>query len=907
MPENSQPILQINSPTPAHAKCKLSAFLAPSRFYNSQALHLVDDSGNIINAKLRSLALWPDKSIKWLLVEAHLINAMSKNTTLSLQVIPNHHADKRHDWVNRTDKSLIINTAHTRFEFDLTHLCALSLFDNDSVKISQLSNAVAFAEQEYVFDAIETEYEVVYDTQENPLICHVKQLASIKLKSPKGKQTLVKLHADFSIFYHDASVRLNLRLHNTNAIVPEGGKWDLGNESSVYLASLGVCFDYNSDKQYINLDPNQSPKETQQAFDHIELIQHSSGGENWDSPNHKDRHNKLGVSKRGGVITLTTANENIQTTEILRPSPSITTQIKSTTLTISPDYFWQKFPSSVSACNTSTVIDYASLKTDCEVELQAGEIKSHSLWFSSSKGIDEAALAYTPNIKLVDSKSLVDDDIAHFHPLPFCGGDLTKHPLLNVDSEEKQTADVENWLAKRETLDEYGWRNFGDLYADHEAANYKGDDIFVSHYNNQYDPLLGFLKKWLLCGNPKYKQLADELFEHIANIDIYHTQGDKPDYNQGMFWHTDHYVKAETASHRTYSKHQEANVYMDHISGGGPGPHHCYSTGLAFYYLLTGNIAAKDITLGLFKWMQHIFEGDGTLLGLVLRIKNANHLRIPFTNKLLLGFGTGVLRNVFTNQYPLDRGTGNYLNLMLDCFMLTNQVDYLHKSEYVILNTINELDDIAKRNFDDIETTWFYTVFLQAVARYLSVVSEQALDGTNANSVCNEKAQIKRVVSIKNAFVHYAKWMADNETHYLANKDKLEYPNDTWTAQDLRKLHLLWCGYELTQDKKMLDKAKYLSDEIMPTLRQSDELLYTRLQALIMQNVVSPESIKSQFSGLDLIMNKAESLTIDSKVKHMPLNPSFLTRFFRFVKQYSFKRELALLVIRVQAVKRVFK
>ena len=33
--------------------------------------------------------------------------------------------------------------------------------------------------------------------------------------------------------------------------------------------------------------------------------------------------------------------------------------------------------------------------------------------------------------------------------------------------------------AKRERADEYGWRHFGDLYADHETLGYDGDDIFV--------------------------------------------------------------------------------------------------------------------------------------------------------------------------------------------------------------------------------------------------------------------------------------------------------------------------------------------------------------------------------------------------------------------------------------------
>lgn len=45
----------------------------------------------------------------------------------------------------------------------------------------------------------------------------------------------------------------------------------------------------------------------------------------------------------------------------------------------------------------------------------------------------------------------------------------------------------------------------------------------------------------------------DELARHLVDIDIYHTDQDEPRFNGGLFWRTEHYTDAETATHRAYS------------------------------------------------------------------------------------------------------------------------------------------------------------------------------------------------------------------------------------------------------------------------------------------------------------------------------------------------------------------
>src|SRR5262249_34956083 len=85
-------------------------------------------------------------------------------------------------------------------------------------------------------------------------------------------------------------------------------------------------------------------------------------------------------------------------------------------------------------------------------------------------------------------------------------------------------------LSRREVIDEYGWRNFGDVYADHESAFQSPDAPLVSHYNNQYDLIFGFGCQFLRTADARFHQLMTELASHVVDIDIYHTDRDKAAY-----------------------------------------------------------------------------------------------------------------------------------------------------------------------------------------------------------------------------------------------------------------------------------------------------------------------------------------------------------------------------------------
>lgn len=877
-------VFKFTEPVQQGQKFQIGFPLPKGEYFLAQNLCLTDNYDERIKVNLKATMLWPDNSIKWLSCRGHATKALPINSEIFLVHLPQVSNKPRQHWVQDLSDFIVINTA-------LGEVKISKLAPANMQYLNQLdTNLLIGIEQSDVkFDKLACEYTAIFSQDQAPLLCDIKQELNIKLRQAKT----LKLSIKYCIYFDDAFVETSLALHNPMAVLSCDGKWDLGCENSLYIEKFGLAFNYETQKLRYKIKSKDAAKDC----DSFHLLQYSSGGKNWNNVNHKNRHNIIPMQICGAQGEYQQANNTPIDIKCERPEPGITLSLNKRLIkhsapnnefadvNIIPQDFWQKFPSAISANCKSAQVDFAPKDSGIEVELQPGEIKSHRIFIGqyADQKVYQASSIVLNKDNLTKSQAFSLANSLQKRP--------QNHLLINV----------QQWFDKQEALDEFGWRNYGDLFADHEAAEYKGDGVFVSHYNNQYDPLYGFLNQWFLSGNPSYKTLADALFDHIVNIDIYHTKYDKPEYNKGLFWHTDHYVPAETAGHRTYSKHQASGVYMDHAGGGGPGPHHCYSSGLALYYLLSSNQEARQVTLQLCEWMQSIFEGDGTLLGLFLRIKNANYVKIPFSNKLLLGFGTGVIRNVFTNKYPLDRGSGNLVNVLLDSYLVSSKWHYIQQAEFVILNTISASDDIAMRHFEDIENTWFYTVFLQSVSKYLYLINQVLV----AENKRGNRANLHIVLKIRAAFLHYTQWMSENEQPYLLSKDKLEYPNDTWTGQDLRKVQLLLCAHAISKDEKAKQKANELQDYIHKTLLQSDERTYTRIQALLMQNTIEEFVDEDMFSELSRLTK--EDVSTDMITAYKKMNKSKFTRMLRFIRSYSISKELDLLCIRVPALKKAFK
>lgn len=589
--------------------------------------------------------------------------------------------------------------------------------------------------------------------------------------------------------------RCTLTVHNRAASRHPGGCWDLGDPNSIDIDRLALCIQCTQamGTRLTVVEDAEEGLAQPVTLETGELHQFGSGGPNWQSPVHVDREGGVAVHERGFRLD---GGPETETVQGLRARPGVSFQTgESDTLTLTPHRFWQNFPASLVVEPGQAEWVLFSART----ELQPGESKTWCCDLGPAQ--PEACFVHEPG--WVDGTRVLPGYQVSVD------NELSRLLGSGVDGPD-------SFFDKREACDEYGWRHFGELYADHEALNQPGDGIFVSHYNNQYDPIWGFSHRHLATGDPRWSELATDLARHVVDIDIYRTDRDKAEYNNGLFWHTDHYLPALTATHRTYSRHH-SYAYEGHQGGGGPGGQHCYTSGLALRYLLTGEPVYRQTVLGLLDWIRCFYNGAPGVLARLHRLASVDLKNGQLTN-------IGFIEKGF--KYPLDRGTGNYLNALIDACLVSGDASLTGEMHAVVQQTVSPQDDPGARQLADAENHWFYIVFLQALARYL-VLKEQ-LQQDDA-----------RYAYARHCYNHYADWVLKNEQPYLDHPEALEFPTDTWAAQDIRKANVLYYAAYFAPDRaeEFLERAEAFWQYCVSVLTRSPERHTTRIRAIVAQNL----------------------------------------------------------------------
>lgn len=746
--------------------------------------------GHDLPADCRATQVWPDGSVRWCLIDT--IAPLPAGSAQVLELHLDEHPGPSPQGVLVRNGSQpgesCVDTGAAQF-WVRTDQIGLARADR-SASLSALSLEHATGDAQASMDGSSWSAE-----QACALVTLFQQG---DFRDDAGRQ-LCRFESQLSFFAGTAQVHWQLTLHNPAAARHPGGLWDLGDPASILLKEVTatLAFPEGGSTSLQVEDGSQWLSGGPAGF----LFQASSGGDHWDARTHVDRTAQVPLAFKGYQASL--GGESV---DGLRASPLL---FHSAGVGIYLDRFWQNFPKALAWNAREISLQLFPAACGYEHELQPGERKTHHMRFDFGAGeVSNQQLRTLPFCHLDPVYVASCGVVQHFSP--------QREPL--DDLIQIGLHDQVGFEAKREVIDEYGWRNFGDIFADHESLYLPEGQIFISHYNNQYDPLYGFLRQYLLTGDSRWMRMADELAWHVGDIDIYSTKDDRDEYNGGLFWHTDHYVCAFTASHRTYSKFQRPNG-KDVTQGGGPGAEHCYTHGLMLHYSLTGCERSRQAVLQLTEWITHFYEGTGAVLDKLMDIKKRVLPRVRAASGA---------RAVLDHRYPFNRGVGNYLNGLLDCLALTGDRHYLRRAEQVISGTFSPLDDIADRCLADVETTWFYTIFLQAVARFLEVKKQ------------HDETQTVSYVTTVSAFMKYARWIAEQETPYLTNPAILEYPNDTWAAQDIRKAAILFyaSGHaeNQAQREQLMGRAQYFYGYVLETLKQSPTRHYSRILAILMQN-----------------------------------------------------------------------
>ncbi|HKW01004.1 MAG TPA: hypothetical protein VJN96_14355, partial [Vicinamibacterales bacterium] len=697
-------------------------------------------------AQVRALDRWADGTVRWALIDSQ-IDVRADVQELSLEVPGSGEK------FSSTEKS---GGSKPSRELTLSEAAGGVTADTGAAQFRLRSGG------RFPFDAVEVDGRAVLEPDRSGLTVidaqqavHAAEIQTVEIEERGPLRSVVRIagrvasgsgrHLDLTARVHFfaglPTARVLVTLTNPDRASHPGGFWDLGDPGSILIKDASIAFGLKAPDGPAELYASPEIGSPWTKFDPpFEIYQDSSGGENWQSSNHINRERRVPTSFRGYRVR---AGSRAQAGH--RATPIVALAQGAAGVAIAMPAFWQNFPKAIEAdASTMTLRLFPGQFGDLH-EIQGGEQKTHELFVAfGPDGVSSVPLAWCRARTIVGAAA---EWCLESQAVPFLAPLESAHAAL-VNAAVDGPSRFEQ---KREVVDEYGWRHFGEIYGDHEGVKHKGATPLVSHYNNQYDPVAGFALQFLRTGDPRWWAMMSDLASHVVDIDVYHTSKDKTAYNRGMFWHTYHYGDADTATHRTFPLAGKGRTH-----GGGPSADHNYTSGLVLHYLLTGDEQSRATVADLAQYVIDLDDGRGT----------------PF--RWLDTGPTGFAALSASGYYGPGRGPANSLNALVDGHRVTGERRFLVKAEALLRRVIHPREDIALRQLDVPEQRWFYTMFLQSLGKYLRrKVEIGELDEMYAYG--------------RASLLHYAAWMAEHEHPYLDTPEKLEFPTETWAAQDIRK------------------------------------------------------------------------------------------------------------------------
>lgn len=762
--------------------------------FDGEDVQLRDQHGPSVACQPRVLARWPDGSVKWLLVDAVVDAGPRERIALHLSRaradgITGAKRDAAGPKVLEDPDRLVVDTGVAKFVISRHAFGPIAAVTMDGVELMSregMHTALRLIDGHSgaaVVDRVAVEVA-------GAIRADVVLEGSFKY----GNRVLpVRFKARLSFFTGSACVRAEFMVRNPEPARHPGGLWDLGDPGSFVFKDLSMHVPVTAPAGELEWHAEDAFRSEHGAFARFCLYQDSSGGENWDSPNHIDGAGKPTVSFRGYRIKADAGSGMETIGKGYRASPSLRVVTQGGWVAATTADFWQNFPKALRWEDGRLSIGLFPGEYWASFELQGGEQKRHVVWFEFGLAQSEPAIARVQcPLAVVIAPVWVEATrtIPYFVAAEHEGETVCSDYVRNI------VEGPNAFCRKREVADEYGWRHFGDLYADHEAVHHAGPKPLVSHYNNQYDFIYGALVQFLRTGDARWRRLMEDAACHVTDIDIYHTTADRAAYNGGLFWHTDHYKDAATSSHRCYSRRNGGSGY-----GGGPSSEHNYSSGLFYYYYLTGDPESAGAVIDLAKWVIAMDDGSRHLFGLID------------------SGPSGLASKTASDDYHgPGRGAGNSINALLDAYRLSADRRYMNKAEELMQRCIHPADNIAARGLDEPEYRWSYLVFLQVLGKYLDIKVELGEIGYLFQYA-------------RESLLAYAKWMLENEVPYKEVLHKVLIPTETWPAHDIRKGHVLHVAAEYAGPKSgaaLARRARYFFDRCMEDLLSFDTAYLTR-------------------------------------------------------------------------------
>jgi len=690
--------------------------------------------GRYVPAQFEILSAWPDSSAKWVLVDFTADCAARSSTRYMLTDKGRNPESTPPLKVIEYGDSLIVETGimrciMSRTYFDLFQ--AVYLDHNrdreftDDEKITARENIPGVQAVDALGRKLASRWGKVKSfavEAKGPLKATVAVKGSLyEFETNRWGDPWIDYTARLHFYAGSGLVRIFFTLENRNPTLPvkdrDGDRsvWVLGRPGSFFFDDLSLETRLVFDGP-VELSAGDGPED---VLDRVTLTgsggiyQESSGGENWFHRNHMNHLGKIPLTFRGAMFFL----DGTAPYSRNRPEAWLHICDRRFGLAVAVRHFWQNFPKALSADPDGTVrVALWPEEFPDHHELQGGEIKTHEIAFffhtgpqGSTPRENRVATAMCSFHHPLTARAPAEiylasgffDDAATYDPKRFPTYENLMHGAIN--NQDK------NLVKDIEAIDEYGWRNFGDTWANIEIDQTRGPHtgrIVLSHYNHEYDHGYGMIFQSLrtVDGDPstswKWWNLGETALRHESDIDLYHALGDTLRggvHNGGKFTHTAHGVEAATVTHRGGPRLTWfGSLRWPWGEGSNPESGHFNNRGMMAYYYLTG---------------------DRKVLESAMEITNLVYWKI--------------MENKFPQIENTSREAGNNLQIMADAYLFTWDEKYREAAEKILLSTHPDKqwytsEEGRKKNSDSQVTGfWSAAICIDNAARFTEIVEEK--------------------------------------------------------------------------------------------------------------------------------------------------------------------------------------
>ncbi len=410
-------------------------------------LRLMDAAEQIVPCQFEVTAQWRNGSIKWLLLDFQADLPAAGNSTYQLVADAQMPvaAEENVLIATRTESEVRIQTGVADFLLRTGGAAFLELAERGETRCFRLPSG-AVVERLSVESEGALRVEVRIDASWSP--------------TAQARPLRCVLRAYF--YAGKRCFRLLTTLHNPAAALHRDNFWDLGDPGSSLFEDLSLVVEHGLTPPFVCSVDGEVVGKGQWPERYL-LYQDSSGGEHWNSENHLNRSGEVPMRFRGyqlyaGADTIAQGHRAEGRLVLGGPGRALGVALR---------HFWQNAPKSLEVSSESIRIGLFPREFADLHEMQGGEQKTHECLF---------ALAASPEE--------VDRELA-----------AMQHPLMAVapSSHYLETGVFqEQPPGNRQPFDEYGWRHFGCVMADHEdddrgiCVGEKSFDGPISHYNNAH-------------------------------------------------------------------------------------------------------------------------------------------------------------------------------------------------------------------------------------------------------------------------------------------------------------------------------------------------------------------------------------------------------------------------------------